>query len=299
MREGPVGAAQARTHRFPWRYEQVSNSRIRKAVIPAAGYGTRLRPLTAIAAKELLPLGPKPAAQFIVEELHAIGIEDIIFVVSPHKGGIQEYFGHSACGGDVRVDYVFQETQKGLADAILRAEYAVEGEEFLVALGDSVITHPDGGDLPVSRLIRAYESNPAFAAIMVERVPLADAHKYGMVAPVGEAKGAFEITDLIEKPKPEETPSDCAIAGRYIFHPEIFDWIRRTPPGFGGEHQITDSIKLSLQAGSRIWCVVLDEGENRYDIGSISTYCEAFTAMCMLDSEIAPIVRAVVEAKTD
>ena len=274
-----------------------NNSRIRKAVIPAAGYGTRLRPLTAIAAKELLPLGPKPAAQFIVEELHAIGIEDIIFVVSPHKGGIQDYFGHSACGGEVRVSYVFQETQKGLADAILRAEEAVDGEEFLVALGDSVITQLDGAGFPVERLITAYEANPAFAAIIVERVPLEDAHKYGMVAPVGEARGAFEITDLIEKPKPDSIPSDCAIAGRYIFRPEMFDWIRRTPPGFGGEHQITDSIKLSLQSGNRIWCVVLDEGENRYDIGSIATYCEAFTAMCMLDPEIAPIVRGVVEGK--
>jgi len=274
-----------------------TSPRIRKAVIPAAGYGTRLRPLTNIAPKELLPLGGKPAAQFIVEELHAIGIEDIILVVSPHKIGIQEYFGHAACGGDVRISYVYQETQKGLADAILRAEDAVEGEEFLVALGDSVITRAEGRELPTKRLIDAYESNSADAAIIVERVPLEDAHKYGMVAPIGEAKGAFEIRDLIEKPKPEVCPSNCAIAGRYIFRPEIFDWIRRTPPGFGGEHQITDSIKLSLQNGSRIWCVVLDDGENRYDIGSISTYCEAFTAMCMLDPQISPIVRRVVEEK--
>ncbi len=274
-----------------------STSRIRKAVIPAAGYGTRLRPLTNIAPKELLPLGSKPAAQFIVEELHAIGIEDIIFVVSPHKVGIQEYFGHAACGGDVRINYVFQETQKGLADAILRAEDAVEGDDFLVALGDSVITQREGMDLPVKRLFAAYEANPASAAIIVERVPLEDAHKYGMVAPVGEAVGAFEIRDLIEKPKPESIPSNCAIAGRYIFRSEVFDWIRKTPPGFGGELQITDSIKLSLQSGERIWCVVLEDGENRYDIGSISTYCEAFTAMCMLDPALSSVVRMVVESR--
>lgn len=270
--------------------------RIRKAVIPAAGYGTRLRPLTNIAPKELLPLGSKPAAQFIVEELHAIGIEDIIFVVSPHKAGIQEYFGHAACGGDVRISYVFQETQKGLGDAILRAEDEVEGQDFLVALGDSVITHGEG-ELPVKRLISAYESNPAAAAIIVERVPIEDAHKYGMVTPVDKAEGAFEICDLVEKPKPENTPSNCAIAGRYIFRPEIFDWIRRTPPGFGGELQITDAIRLSMQSGDRVWCVVLEDGENRYDIGSISTYCQAFTAMCMLDSQLSPVVRRVVEGK--
>jgi len=276
----------------------LSKNRIRKAVIPAAGYGTRLRPLTNIAPKELLPLGPKPAAQFIVEELHAIGIEDIIFVVSPHKAGIQEYFGHAACGGEVCISYVFQETQKGLADAILRAEEAVDCEDFLVALGDSVITHEDGGEHPTRRLIAAYEANPAYAAIIVERVPIEDAHKYGMVAPVGKAEGAFEIRDLVEKPKPEDAPSNCAIAGRYVFRPEIFDWIRRTPPGFGGELQITDSIKLSLRNDNRIWCVVLDEGEHRYDIGSIATYCQAFTAMCMLDPKIAPIMRAMVEGKT-
>lgn len=274
-----------------------SISGIRKAVIPAAGYGTRLRPLTNIAPKELLPLGSKPAAQFIVEELHAIGIEDIIFVVSPHKAGIQEYFGHAACGGEVRISYVFQETQKGLADAILRAQDAVEGEDFLVALGDSVITQREGLDLPVKRLIAAHEANPASAAIIVERVPLEDAHKYGMVAPVEAAEGAFEIRDLIEKPRSEEIPSNCAIAGRYIFRSDIFDWIRKTPPGFGGELQITDSIKLSLQNGNRIWCVVLEDGENRYDIGSISTYCEAFTAMCMLDPRLSPVVRSVVETR--
>lgn len=276
-----------------------SQSRIRTAVIPAAGYGTRLRPLTNIAPKELLPLGSKPAAQFIVEELHAIGIEDIIFVVSPHKAGIQEYFGHAACGGDVRISYVFQETQRGLGDAILRAEDAIEGQDFLVALGDSVITRSGERELPVKRLISAFESNPASAAIIVERVPIEDAHKYGMVAPVDEAKGAFEIRDLVEKPKPENAPSNCAIAGRYIFRPEIFDWIRRTPPGFGGELQITDSIKLSMQHGNRVWCVVLEEGENRYDIGSISTYCAAFTAMCMLDPQLSSVVRGVMEGGAD
>ena len=273
-------------------------SRIRKAVIPAAGHGTRLRPLTNIAPKELLPLGSKPAAQFIVEELHAIGIEDIIFVVSPNKQGIQDYFGDAACGGDVRISYVFQETQRGLGDAILRAEHAVEGEDFIVALGDSVITSGGERELPVKRLMNAYESNPASAAIIVERVPIEDSHMYGMVAPVDEAKGAFEIRDLIEKPKPENAPSNCAIAGRYIFRPEIFDWIRRTPPGFGGELQITDSVRLSMQNGNRAWCVVLEDGENRYDIGSISAYCQAFTAMCMLDPELSQVVCGIVEDKT-
>ena len=271
----------------------LKRSGIRKAVIPAAGHGTRLRPLTAIAPKELLPLGPKPAAGFIVEELHAVGVDDIIFVVSPHRASIQEYFGDSACGGDVRISYAFQDAQRGPADAILQAEDAVAGEDFIVALGDSVITSP--GSLPLRRLVEAYEANPAFAAIIVERVPVADAHRYGMVKPAGEAKGTFEICGLVEKPKPEDTPSNYAIAGRYVFRPDIFDWIRRTPAGVGGEHQITDSVRLSMADGARVWCVALEGGERRYDIGSIATYCQAFVAMCMLNPETAAAVENTFE----
>lgn len=269
-------------------------SRIRKAVIPAAGHGTRLRPLTSITPKEMLPLGRKPAVEYIVEELHAVGINDIIFVVSPLKPRIQEYFGDSTCQGKVRVRYVIQEPQRGLADAILQAEEAVAGEHFVVALGDSVIVSQQKV-APLARLMAAYQAEPAFAAITVERVPIEDSYRYGMVKPAANSLGAdgepFEIDGLVEKPKAEESPSEYAIAGRYIFASKIFDCIRRTPPGVGGELQITDSIKLGLAEGELVWCSPLLTGERRYDIGNFQTFCEAFTAVCMLDAELAPLVR--------
>lgn len=270
-------------------------SRITKAVIPAAGHGTRLRPLTFVTPKEMLPLATKPTVEHIVEELHVAGIDDIIFVVSPLKTQIEEYFGDSACGGEVRVRYVTQQAQLGLADAVLQAEDLVAGDHFAVALGDTVILSKHNVP-PLQRMIAAFKAYPAFAAITVERVPVEHAYRYGMVKPRGEIAGdAFEIDGLVEKPKVGETPSVYAIGGRYIFEPGIFDLIRKTPPGAGGELQITDSIALGMAEGRRAWCAPLAADERRYDMGDARTYCEAFTAMCMLDPELAPSVRKAVE----
>ncbi|MHB0912522.1 MAG: UTP--glucose-1-phosphate uridylyltransferase [Armatimonadota bacterium] len=265
---------------------------IRKAVIPAAGYGTRLRPLTHVTPKEMLPLGCKPTASHIIEELHSVGVSCIIFVVSPDKRAIREYYGDSADG--IRIEYVIQEKQSGLADAILQAEDAVAGEQFIVALGDTIILS-EKERFPLARLVEAYRSNPASSGIIVERVNREVAHMYGMVSPVGAVQGDwFEIDGLVEKPDPAETPSDYAIGGRYIFSPGIFDWIRRTPPGKGGELQITDSIRESILGGERVWCAPLADGEYRYDIGNIKVYCEAFTAVSLLDPELAPSVERAV-----
>ncbi|HEY3299062.1 MAG TPA: sugar phosphate nucleotidyltransferase [Armatimonadota bacterium] len=264
---------------------------IRKAVIPAAGYGTRLRPLTRITAKELLPLGRKPTVEYVVEELHSVGVDCIIFVISPHKTSIREYFGDSACEGKVAIKYVLQETQRGLADAILCAEKAVDGEDFIVALGDTVIAS-ETPSAALERVLSAYRSNPAFASIVVERVPVQESSRYGMVRPVGDSTGEhFEVDLLVEKPAVGCSPSDFAIGGRYIFNSGIFELIRRTSPGAGGEQQITDSIGLAISEGHRVWCVPVVEGERRYDIGNIVTYCEAFTAMCMLDTELSSSIR--------
>ncbi len=127
---------------------------------------------------------------------------------------------------------------------------------------------------------------------------MADVHKYGIVEPAGEAEGAFEISGLVEKPKPELAPGNCAIAGRYVFSSEIFDWIRRTNPGVNGEYQITDSVRLGMADGARVWCIPLEQGERRYDIGNVATYCEAFAAMCMLHSETSAAVEKAVRDYT-
>jgi UTP--glucose-1-phosphate uridylyltransferase len=243
----------------------------------------------------MLPLGGKPAVEYVVEELRAIGISDIIFVVSRRKPEIRDYFGDLTCDGGVRVQYVTQERQLGLADAILQAEGAIDGEPFVVALGDTVICSRLDSQ-PIVRLLRAYLDNPASAAITVERVPVVECYRYGMVELAETVVGdAFEISGLVEKPQVANAPSDFAIGGRYIFSPDIFDWIRRTPPGAGGEQQITDSIALSMVHGNRVWCAHLAPSERRFDIGSISSYCEAFAAVCTFDADLAASVRRGIE----
>lgn len=267
---------------------------IRTALIPAAGFGTRLKPLTNIAPKEMLPLGRKPTVQYIVEELHAAGIDDIIFIISPQKTLIRDYFGDTTCDGSVRLRYVIQEEQLGLSHAILCAEEAVGGSHFAVALGDSVIISRESAP-PLQRMLRSYADNPAFGVITVEKVDLAESYKYGMVRPISEpGSQPFEISGLVEKPKPEISPSRFAVGGRYAFGPEIFDLIRRTPPGVGGEMQITDAIALGMAEGGRVWCTPLTAEEHRHDIGNFETMCEAYVALSLLDPELAPSVAKAV-----
>ncbi|MDI6829300.1 MAG: sugar phosphate nucleotidyltransferase, partial [Armatimonadota bacterium] len=162
-----------------------------------------------------------------------------------------------------------------------------------VALGDTVVIS-QYDDFPVKRLISAYQANQAFATILVERVPINTSPKYGMVKPIGEIAESFEISDVIEKPKVEESPSDYAIGGRYIFGPDIFDLIRKTPPGALGEIQITDAIKLGISAGKRVWCVPTREEEYRFDIGDFDVYCEAFVKACMVDPHLSKIVEKII-----
>lgn len=268
----------------------MSASHIRKAVVPVAGHGTRLRPLTNVIPKEMLPLGRKPTLEYIVEELHSVGVNCIIFVVSPTKPAIREHFGEKACEGRVDLKYVIQEEQNGLADAILHAEELVGGDDFIVALGDTVILSRRE-DHPLKRLLAACEASRSNSGIVVERVPAKDAFMYGIVKPVGDVTGeAFGIDGLVEKPSPGTAPSDFAIGGRYIFNSGIFDWIRKTSPGVGGELQITDSIGLSIKSGERVLCAPILDGENRFDIGNFRVFCEAFTTVCMQDEELAPSV---------
>jgi UTP--glucose-1-phosphate uridylyltransferase len=253
-----------------------------------------MRPLTNILPKELLPLGRKPALEYIVEELQSVGVRTIVFVVSSAKTAIRDYFGDSTADGRIRFQYVVQEKQSGLADAILQAQQAVGKNRFIVALGDTVIV--SGQQMsPLGRLVSVCREQNAFSGVSVERVPIRNAYMYGMVKPCGDPRGgAFEIDGVVEKPRVEDSPSDYAIGGRYVFDPGIFELIRETRPGVGGEQQITDSIALAISKGYRVWCAPLVDGENRYDIGNFAVYSEAFTAFCMQDEELAhSVMRAV------
>lgn len=264
---------------------------ILKAVIPAAGLGTRLRPLTGITPKEMLPLGSKPAVQYIIEELYASGVREITFVISPSKTTIEHFFGDRACKGEMHLNYVVQYEPRGLADAILKAEVAMAGEQFIVALGDTIIAseHEAG---PLDRLLALREEQKAWATINVEEVEIADLHLYGVVHPTKNGcELGFQIDGAVEKPEAAFTPSRFAIGGRYVFGPEIFDLIRHTKPGAKGEQQITDSIVLGIREGYPVWCAPLVENEIRHDIGNMESYCEAFAAMCFRDDALAPSMK--------
>lgn len=247
--------------------------RITKAVIPAAGFGTRLLPLTKAVPKELMPLGRKPVLEHIVDESAACGITDILFVISEPKLAIRTHFGD--CNGDIRFHYAFQPEQKGLADAIWCGREFVGTDPFAVVLGDSVI-ETDQQVLPFQRVLDTYRQTGARAVIVVQKTPMDEVSRYGIVKPKHSISPSFQIDGLVEKPRPEDAPSEYAIAGRYAFDPTIFDYIERTPRGAGGEYQITDSIGLMLEDELEVWCVALGDNEIRRDIGTFDTYFEAF-----------------------
>jgi len=249
------------------------NRKITKAVIPAAGKGTRLLPLTKAIPKELVPLGRKPVLDHIIDESVRSGITDILFVISQEKTAIRDYFGD--CANGVKFTYTFQAEQKGLADAIYCSKEYVGSDHFAVILGDSIIS-TDQDILPFKRVLDTYETTNASAVIVVQKTPLAEVSRYGIVKPKNGVAPSFEIDALVEKPKPEEAPSEYAIAGRYAFDPAIFDYIEKTPRGAGGEYQITDSIQMLLKENREVWCVALGDNEIRRDIGTFETYFEAF-----------------------
>jgi UTP--glucose-1-phosphate uridylyltransferase len=251
----------------------LTSRNISKAIIPAAGLGTRLLPLTKAVPKELMPLGRKPVLEHIVDEAAACGVTEILFVISEAKTAIRTHFGDSC--GPVKFSYTFQPEQKGLADAINCGREFAGADPFAVILGDSVV-ETDQAVIPFQRVIDTYRETDARAVIVVQKTPRNEVSRYGIVKPKIGVGPSFEIDALVEKPKPEDAPSEYAIAGRYAFDPIIFDYIDRTPRGAGGEYQITDSIGLMLADGREVWCVALGDNEVRRDIGTFQTYFEAF-----------------------
>lgn len=245
---------------------------ITKAVIPAAGKGTRLLPLTKAIPKELIPLGKKPVLGHIVEEVISAGITDILFVISEDKTAIRSHFGDSL--GDVRFHYAFQKEQKGLADAIYCAREFVGADPFAVVLGDSIMVS-DRPSAPFRRVLDTFANTDASGVIVVQRVPADRVSRYGIVRPSHGMAPSFEIDAIVEKPEPQDAPSEYAVAGRYAFDAAVFDYIERTPRGANGEYQITDSIGLMLADRRSVWCVALSDDETRRDIGTFSSYFEA------------------------
>ena len=248
----------------------------------------------------MLPVGRKPIVQYVAEELVSNGVEQILFVTGRNKASIENHFdidpellrSLSAANKEELLQelldlpahffYTRQRMQKGLGDAILAGENFAGEQPFVVALGDSIIgLHAQSR--AVSRLAELFETRRASCVIAVEEVPKDQTSYYGVVAPAESDGDCFRVQRLVEKPKPEEAPSNLAIAGRYVFSPIIFDMLRRVTPDQRGEVQLTDAIQLLCEEGKRVLAVKLPAGERRYDIGNFPSYFETFVEFALAD----------------
>lgn len=255
--------------------------KVRKAVIPAAGLGTRFLPATKAMAKEMLPIVDKPTIQFIVEEAIASGIEDVLIVTGRNKRPIEDHFDANLeleqyleeTGKtdllkivqdrlNINLYYVRQSYPLGLGHAVLQAKAFVSDEPFVVMLGDDIMKSP----VPLTKqLIDVYNETQA-ANIAVMEVPHEDTNKYGVIAPDFEVRdGLYNVNHFVEKPDPNEAPSNLAIIGRYLLTPQIFAILENLAPGAGGEIQLTDAID-QLNLIQRVFAKRFDG--KRYDVGS-------------------------------
>jgi UTP--glucose-1-phosphate uridylyltransferase len=268
--------------------------KIRKAIIPAAGLGTRFLPATKAQPKEMLPLVDKPTIQYIVEEAIASGIEEILIITGRNKKSIEDHFDKSvelelqleknnkddllqlvnSISNMVNIHYIRQKEPKGLGHAISCAKIFVGNEPFAVMLGDDVV---DSKTPCLKQLMNCYEKYDS-TILGVQEVPKNDVSKYGILDGVSIDKNVHKVNNLVEKPNVEEAPSNVAILGRYIISPAIFDILENTAPGKGGEIQLTDALK-TLLSKEPIYSYNF-EGE-RYDVGNKLGYLKATTEFAL------------------
>lgn len=259
----------------------VHHQPITKAIIPAAGLGTRFLPITKVVPKEMLPILDKPMLQFVIEEAIEAGIEEIILVVSPGKESISTYFQHdthfaqnSTSTANLKVtgltkdlptaskiSYVVQEKPLGLGHAVLATHAAIGNDPFAIILPDDIITNTPG---VLRQMIDIYNTHGS-GVIAVEPVPWESVHKYGVISGTPISNTLQKIKSVVEKPSQEQAPSNLCIVGRYILPNTIFNDIRVTKPGFKNEIQLTDSLSLALNT-TRILAYEF-EG-TRYDGGT-------------------------------
>ena len=258
----------------------MSRFEVRKAVIPAAGLGTRFLPATKASPKEMLPLVDKPLIQYAVEEAVASGIEDIIIITGRGKRAIEDHFDRSVeleenLKGSGKAQllsqmrhistlanfcYVRQTEALGLGHAVLCAQRLIGDEPFAIMLGDEIIDATVPG---LAQLIHAYKKRHS-AILGVQEVSHQDVNRYGIVAPRTIAAGLHRVEDLIEKPAPGEAPSNLAVIGRYVLPPEIFSILRKTRPGKNGEIQLTDALR---ELAKKSPMHALEVRGQRYDAG--------------------------------
>ncbi|MDR3289135.1 MAG: UTP--glucose-1-phosphate uridylyltransferase GalU [Peptococcaceae bacterium] len=286
--------------------------KIRKAIIPAAGLGTRFLPATKAQPKEMLPIVDKPTIQYIVEEAVRSGIEDIIIVTGRNKRAIEDHFDRSVelevflekgCKDElldmvqdiaslVDIYYVRQKEALGLGHAIYSARKFIGDEPFAVLLGDDII---DAEKPCLRQMMDIYERHGA-SIVGVQQVALEDVNKYGIVDGELFSPQLYRVLDLVEKPQPEEAPaSRLAIMGRYILNPEIFELLNKVIPGKGGEIQLTDGIR-KLAESQEIMAYEFDG--LRYDVGDKLGFVTATIEFALQREDIAPELIQYLKEKT-
>ncbi len=289
----------------------MTHPRVRKAVITAAGLGTRFLPATKAMPKEMLPLVDKPAIQYGVEEAIASGIEEVIMVTGGGKRAIVDHFDRSVelehylqergrtdllailnevdvLSNRVDISYIQQREPRGLGHAIWTARRLVGDEPCAALLPDDVIL---GTEPCLQQLIRAYHETGA-TVLAARRVPKEQVSRYGIIA-TGRSQGRLhEVTDVVEKPAPGEAPSDLASLGRYVLLPVVFEELGRTEPGAGNEIQLIDAVRRTLTS-SRV--VALEFEGDYYDLGTVAGYLRANLALAMkregLREQLEPLLR--------
>jgi UTP--glucose-1-phosphate uridylyltransferase len=287
-----------------------ASKRVRKAVLPAAGLGTRFLPATKAQPKEMLSVVDKPLIQYVVEECVTSGIEHIVIVTGRGKNAIEDHFDSSpelerflemrgkgelaemvrSISNMVSFSYTRQKEPLGLGHAVLTARELVGDEPFAVLLGDVIVPGPR----PATRqLIEVYEQT-GVGAIAVEKVPREKTHLYGIIDGVPEAasrwgQNLLRVRDMVEKPPAAEAPSNLAVTGRYVLPPEVFDCLARTKPGRGGEIQLTDALRM-LAAEHGLYGLIY-EGQS-YDAGDKLGFLTATVELALKNPELGEDFRA-------
>ena len=264
---------------------------ISKCLFPAAGYGTRFLPATKSIPKEMLPIVNKPLIQYGVEEALQAGMHDIAIVTGKGKHAIEDLFDRNAilekavAGSDKEqlleetnrlieactFSYTRQKQMRGLGDAILTGEPLVGNQPFGVVLADDLCIGDHEADGVLRQMAEVYAKYRC-SVVAIEEVDPSETHKYGVIAGIEVEPGLYHVKEMVEKPAPEEAPSNLAIIGRYILTPDIFDWLRRTEPGKGGEIQITDALEQQAKNGR---VLAYRFRGRRFDCGSVHGFVEA------------------------
>ncbi len=288
--------------------------KVTKAIIPAAGLGTRFLPVTKAMPKEMLPIVDKPTIQYIVEEAIASGIEDIIIVTGKGKRAIEDHFDKNfelednlfkkgkfellekvQHTSNVEIHYIRQKEPKGLGHAVWSARKFIGNEPFAVLLGDDIVK----AEKPcLKQLIEQYDKMQA-SIIGVQQVPLTETHRYGIIEPSANNGRCYEVSNFIEKPKPGTSPSNLAILGRYILEPEIFDFLSTQDAGAGGEIQLTDAIQR-LNEVKLVYAY--DFEGKRYDVGEMLGFLRTTIEFALespeFGSDVEHIINEIMMGKT-